>query len=56
MLRTTRAPPPPPACGEAKEIRTHMGGAILYKEEWEVLEGEMREVNKDGVDSFHTRQ
>ena len=40
-------------CGEAMESRAHIVAECeLYKEEREVLEGEMRDMNEDGMKSF----
>ncbi|CAN0093298.1 unnamed protein product [Sphacelaria rigidula] len=42
-------------CGKAIESRSHIVAECeLYKEEREVLDGEMRDVNKGGVESFDT--
>ena len=40
-------------CGKARESRTHVVAECeLYKEEWDVLEGEIREVTEGGMKSF----
>ena len=40
-------------CGKAKESRAHIVAECeLYKEERDVLEGEMRDVNEGGMKSF----
>ena len=40
-------------CGEAIESRTHMVAEYeLYQEERDVLEGEMRDLDKSGMKSF----
>ena len=42
-------------CGKATESRTHIVAECeLYQEERDVLEGEMRDLNKSGMKSFDT--
>ena len=44
-------------CGKAMESRTHiMAECELYKEERDVLEGEMRDMNEDCMKSFAALQ
>ena len=52
---TGTLPPPPSSypCGKAIESRTHIVAECeLYQEERDVLEGEMRDLNKSGMESF----